>query len=132
VDIQKPNVDRRKYERFSIDYPISYALKNRDDIATGMAMNLSEGGLLAYCFDRIHVGCELDLEMFYAFELQFTALNTEARIVWKDIIETGESIEYQYGIEFTRMDKTEKNRLRRLLASMDPAACYALKGHAYL
>jgi c-di-GMP-binding flagellar brake protein YcgR len=131
VDTQNTGNDRRKYERFAIDYPISYALKNRDDIATGMAVNLSEGGLLAYCFERILVGSELDLEMFYAFELQFTSLNAEAKIVWKDIVETGESIEYQYGIEFTRMDETEKDRLHRLLASIDDAGCYAPKGHAY-
>jgi hypothetical protein len=64
------------------------------------------------------VGTELSLEMFYTHEFQFTALNTEARIVWKDLTETREAIEYQYGLEFIRMDPREKSKLRRLLASM--------------
>jgi hypothetical protein len=85
-----------------------------------MAMNLSEGGLLAYFFDRIGIGTKLDLEMFYTHELQFTGLNTQARIVWKDIVETSEAIEYQYGIEFIKMDREDKIKLRSLLASMKP------------
>jgi hypothetical protein len=72
------------------------------------------------------VGAELGLEMFYTFELQFTCLTVDARIVWKDIIETSEAIEYQYGLEFMGMDQGEKNRLRRLLASIDSTQSFPL------
>lgn len=124
MGIPKTEVDRRRFDRFLVDNPISYILKSSNEISTGMAMNLSEGGLLANFFDRINVGSELDLEMFYIFELQFTSLNVQARIVWKDIMETSEAIEYQYGIEFLGMDREEKTRLRKLLASMKPAYRY--------
>ena len=124
MDIQKAGADRRRFDRYLVDYPISYNLKNINDISTGLAMNLSEGGLLACFFDRIGVGAKLDLEMFYAFELQFTCLTVEAKIVWKDIMETSEAIEYQYGLEFIGMDPRERTRLRRLLASMNPDPCY--------
>ena len=124
MGIQKSGAERRRFDRYWVDYPISFNLRNNDKISTGMAMNLSEGGLLACFFDRFSVGAELDLEMFYAFELQFTCLTVEARIVWKDIMETSEAIEYQYGLEFTGMEAHEKTRLRRLLASMDPDPSY--------
>jgi len=124
VDTQKPGGDRRRFDRYWVDYPISFNVKDNNEISTGMAMNLSEGGLLVCFFDRFSVGSELDLEMFYAFELQFTCINVEARIVWKDIMETSEAIEYQYGLQFVGMDSGEKIRLRRLLASMDPDQCY--------
>jgi hypothetical protein len=132
VDIQKAGADRRRFDRYLVDYPISYNLKNINDISTGLAMNLSEGGLLACFFDRIGVGAELDLEMFYAFELQFTCLTVEAKIVWKDIMETSEAIEYQYGLEFTGMDQHQRNRLRRLLASMDSTQFYPLNGQTVM
>ena len=118
VEIQKPEVERRRGDRFHVDYPISYALRSSSEISAGKAANLSEGGLLAYFFDRISVGTELDLEMFYTFGFQFTSLNAQARIVWKDIWETGEGIEYQYGIQFLRMDREEKIKLSKLLASI--------------
>ncbi|NIQ37765.1 MAG: hypothetical protein GTN81_04150 [Proteobacteria bacterium] len=118
MDSQHPDIERRRFERFLVDYPISYVSQNRAEISTGMAVNISEGGLLAYLFDRIGVGEELDLEMFYASELQFTALSAQARIVWKDVIETSEAINYQYGIKFTRMDKKERIKLAKLLASV--------------
>ena len=132
VNIQKTGADRRRFHRYRVDYPISYNLKNINDISTGMAMNLSEGGLLACFFDRISVGAELDLEMFYTFELQFTCLTVEAKIVWKDIMETSEAIEYQYGLEFTGMDQHERNRLRKLLASMHSSQCYPLSGQTVM
>jgi len=118
VQIQKPEVERRRGDRFDVDYPISYALRSNSEISAGKAVNLSEGGLLAYFFDRISVGTELDVEMFYTFGFQFTSLNAQARIVWKDIWETGEGIEYQYGIQFLRMDREQKIKLSKLLASI--------------
>jgi len=124
VDTQKPEINRRRFDRFLVDYPISYNLKESGQTDTGVAMNLSEGGLLASFFDRLSVGSELDLEMFYAFDLQFTSFNVEARIVWKDILETSEAIQYQYGIEFTNMGKEDKARLRKLLASMGSTTSY--------
>jgi hypothetical protein len=127
VDTQKPDIERRRSDRFLVDYPISYVSNNSREISTGMAVNLSEGGLLAYLFDRISVGEELDLEMFYVSELQFTALNAQARIVWKDIIETSEAINYQYGIKFTRVDKKERIKLAKLLASVQSAYPYPTK-----
>lgn len=124
MDIQKLEVDRRRFGRFPVDYPISYILKTNSETLTGKAVNLSEGGLLAYFLDRIGIGTELDLEMFYVLELQFTALSTRARVVWKDIVETSEAIEYQCGIEFTEMDREEKARLCKLLGTMKPIDRY--------
>jgi hypothetical protein len=120
VEPQTPEAERRRHTRFPVDYPISYALTDHSEISTGMAMNLSQGGLLACLFDRWGIGTELDLEMFYTYDFQFTALKTQARIVWKDILETTEVIQYQYGIEFTGIDMEERNKLRQLLASMKP------------
>ncbi len=114
----KPGVDRRRCDRISVDYPLSYTPKCSGEISAGIAVNLSEGGLLGCLFDRISVGTILDLEMFYTFGLQFTSLNVEGRIIWKDIWETAEAIEYQYGIEFLRMDGMEKAKLFELLASL--------------
>ncbi len=124
VEIEQPGSNRRRFDRFLVDYPISYLPESGDEISTGMAVNLSEGGLLAYLFDRLSVGTELDLEMFYASELQFTSLSALARIVWKDIVETREAIEYQYGIEFLKMDREEKIKLYRLLAAIEPSYPY--------
>ena len=124
MDVQKSDIDRRRFHRYVVDYPISYNLKDQPELFTGIAMNLSQGGLLACFFDRIHVGSELDLEMFCTLELQFTSLNVLARIAWKDIMETSEAIEYQYGLEFIRIDREEKNKLLRLLTSINPAFSY--------
>ena len=124
MDVQKSGIDRRRFYRYSVDYPISYNLKDQPELYTGIAMNLSEGGLLACFFDRIHIGSELDVEMFYTHELQFTSFNVLARIVWKDIMETSEAIEYQYGLEFIRMDREEQDKLLRLLTSINPAFSY--------
>ena len=126
MNVQKPGIERRRYPRFPVEYPISYAEKPGLGVSTGMAMNLSEGGLLAYFHDRMTVGTELDLEMFYTYRHQFTSLNTEARIVWKDIVETSEAIQYQYGIEFTGMDPQERVRLRNLLGSIGPPHYHVL------
>ena len=124
MDVQKSDIDRRRFHRYPIDYPISYNLKDQPELFTGLAMNLSQGGLLACFFDRIHVGSELDLEMFCTLELQFTSLNVLGRIAWKDIMETSEAIEYQYGLEFIRIDREQKNKLLRLLTSINPAFSY--------
>jgi c-di-GMP-binding flagellar brake protein YcgR len=124
MDIQKSGIDRRRFHRYFVDYPISYSLKDQPQLFTGIAMNLSEGGLLACFFDRIHIGSELDVEMFYTHELQFTSFNVQAQIVWKDIMETSEAIEYQYGLEFIRMDREEQDKLLRLLTSINPAFPY--------
>ena len=132
MDIQKLGIDRRRFDRFLVDYPVSYNLKSSTVISTGIAMNLSEGGLLAYFFDRINIGSELDLEMFYTSEFQFTSLIVEARIVWKDIIETSEAIEYQYGIEFIRMDREKRTRLHELLASKNPTRSHHCTENAFL
>jgi len=125
VEAVKSAVDRRRSKRFLVNYPVSYVLEKNREVSAGMAVNLSEGGLLACFFDRISIGAELDLEMFYAHELQFTALSAQARIVWKDIMETSEAIEYQYGIEFMKMDREEKTRLYSLLASINPTHAYS-------
>lgn len=125
MEATRPEAERRRCDRISVDYPISYVLEDHGVVFTGMAVNLSEGGLLGYFFDRMSVGTQLNLEMFYIHELQFTALNTQGRIVWKDIMETSEAIEYQYGIEFTKMGREEKARLCNLLTSMKPSRSYS-------
>jgi c-di-GMP-binding flagellar brake protein YcgR len=127
----KREVERRRFDRFPVELPISYALVSTSDVSTGMAVNLSEGGLLGYFLDRIGIGTELDLEVFYTYQCQFTALSAQARIVWKDIIETTEAIEYQYGMEFTEMEKGQKSKLRKLLASIKPTSPYLLRKNLY-
>jgi len=127
MDVDKPTADRRRFYRFPVDYPISYTSEHSHDISTGMTVNLSEGGLLACLFDRISVGTQLDLEMFYTSELQFTSLSAQAKIIWKDITEIREAIEYQYGIEFIKINRGEKAKLCKLLDSIRPAYHYPLK-----
>jgi len=58
VDTQKPGGDRRRFDRYWVDYPISFNVKDNNEISTGMAMNLSEGGLLVCFFDRFSVGLD--------------------------------------------------------------------------
>ena len=109
-------VERRRYPRYSIEFPLIYSvMEEKPDSRWGLATDVGEGGILVYLRERIKIGAILKIETFYPGKLAFTKISATAKLVWSGLAANGRFGKHRYGLQFESIPKGDLNKLRILL-----------------
>lgn len=108
-------VEKRRYPRYTVEFPLDYARVEDKEIYGGMVANVSEGGLLVYLPQRMELGTVLKIEILYVQGLEFNTIKALAKIVWSDLAAKESWGEYRYGLQFLQVEEEDFARLMNLL-----------------
>lgn len=111
------NFERRRYPRFSIDLPIEYYRLNLKEKRQGRAGNISEGGLMVYFPERMDIGQQLRIKVFFPNEAKLVSLELVGEVVWVDI-PLGNEVEPRCGLKFIEVSPEDLKRLRDFLNNL--------------
>jgi c-di-GMP-binding flagellar brake protein YcgR len=112
------NFERRKHPRFNIDLPIEYHLIDSSVGQLGRAMNVSEGGLLAYLPDHLEIGQHLQLKLFFPSGSQLTVIEMLTEVVWGDIPLGKDGGDYRSGLRLVEISSEDLQKLKTFLRSL--------------
>ncbi len=108
------NFERRRYPRFSIDLPIEYYRLPSPEKKQGRVSNISEGGIMIYLPEKLDIGRQLRVKVFFPAESNLTAMEVIGEVVWIDIcLEEGN--EYRCGLKFIEVCPDDLKRLKNFL-----------------
>ena len=111
------NFEKRRYPRFEVDLPFEYA-RSDSVINHGEALNASEGGLLVYFPEKVEVGQDLSLKLFFSPGFEFNTIEALVKVVWVDFHLAEEWGDYRAGVMFVDISPGEMEKLRIFLGSL--------------
>ena len=111
------NFEKRKHPRFNVDLPIEYA-RSDSVINHGEALNASEGGLLVYFPEKMEVGQNLLLKLFFSSGFEFNTIETLVKVVWVDVHLAEDWGDYRAGVTFVDISPGDLEKLRIFLGSL--------------
>ncbi|MCX8116507.1 MAG: PilZ domain-containing protein [Desulfobacterota bacterium] len=112
------NLERRKYPRFSIDLPIEYQTLNSSSTRTGRALNASEGGLLVYLPEKMKIGQQLALKLFFHYGAHMNVVEIIGEVVWIDLHLEKDWGDYRTGLKFVDISPDHLQRLKDFLYTL--------------
>lgn len=108
------NFERRRYPRFSIDLPIEYYRLPSSEKRQARVSNISEGGIMIYVPEKLEIGQQLRVKIFFLAEPNLTAMKVIGEVVWIDLcLEEGN--EYRSGLKFIEVSADDLKRLKNFL-----------------
>jgi c-di-GMP-binding flagellar brake protein YcgR len=111
------NFEKRKYPRFNVDLPVEYARSNLF-VKHGRAVNMSEGGLLLYLPERLELGQQLVLKLFFPSGTALETIETLVQVVWTDIHLAKDWGDYRTGVCFADISTEDLDKLMSFLRSL--------------
>jgi len=112
------NFERRKHPRFNVDLPIEYTRMESPLRQTGRTLNASEGGLLIYFPERMEIGQQLRVKLYFSVDSDLESVECLVEVVWMDI-HLGESWgDHRSGVKFVDVSSDDLNKVRKFLNSL--------------
>jgi c-di-GMP-binding flagellar brake protein YcgR len=112
------NFERRKHPRFNVDLPVEYYRMDLVFRQTGRAINASEGGLLIYFPERMEIGQQLRMKLYFSVGSDLESVECSVEVVWVDI-HLGEGWgDYRSGVKFVDVSLEDVNKIRKFLKSL--------------
>jgi c-di-GMP-binding flagellar brake protein YcgR len=112
------NFERRKHPRFNVDLPVEYTRVESTLRQTGRALNASEGGLLIYFPERMEIGQQLRVKLYFSVGTDLESVECFVEVVWVDI-HLGESWgDHRSGVKFVDVSSEDLNKIRKFLKSL--------------
>ena len=115
----RADLERRRHPRFSIHFPIEYWQIDKFRSRPGLAINISEGGLLLQLFERLEIGQVVGLTLFITSGLDLDAIEALAQVevLWQGI-DVGEDAAYPVGVKFVDISPEDMDKMRALLKAL--------------
>jgi len=111
------NLERRRYRRFPIRLPIEYYRADSPINQTGQALDASEGGLQILFPEKMEIGQNLNLKLFFSSDSGLNTIEMLAEVVWINTrLSEGEK-NYQSGVRFINISLEDMTKLKNFLAS---------------
>lgn len=108
------NFEKRRYPRFSIDLPIEYYRLPSSEKRQARVSNISEGGIMIYVPEKLEIGQQLRVKIFFLAEPNLAAMEAIGEVVWIDLcLEEGN--EYRSGLKFIEVSADDLRRLKNFL-----------------
>ncbi len=108
------NFEKRRYPRFSVDLPMEYTW--RDLVAKeGRVINVSESGLLVYCAERMEIGQDLRLKLFFPSGSELNMMEIVNKVVWMDVYKGKDWGDYRSGVKFVDISPMDVDKLKSFL-----------------
>ena len=94
------NLERRKYRRFPIDFPVEYWRINISKSRLGQTGDISEGGVLLYLPEKIEVGQNIGVKILIGPELESTSIEALGQVAWNDSHFGKKNFYHRIGLKF--------------------------------
>ncbi len=108
------NFERRRSPRFSVDLPIEYSRLEAAEKNPGRTGNASEGGLMLFLGQKLEVGQDLRIKIFFHSEPRLRSIEVTGRVVWTEIPFAKEG-DYRCGVQFTQIAPEDLAQFRQFL-----------------
>jgi c-di-GMP-binding flagellar brake protein YcgR len=108
------NFERRRSPRFSVDLPIEYSRIEDSEKNPARTGNASEGGLMLFLGQKLEVGQNLKIKIFFHSEPRLHSLEVKGKVAWTEIPFAREG-DYRCGVQFTQIASEDLAQLRQFL-----------------
>jgi c-di-GMP-binding flagellar brake protein YcgR len=108
------NFERRRTPRFSVDLPIEYSRIEAAEKNPARTGNASEGGLMLFLGQKLEVGQDLRIKIFFHSEPRLHSLEVKGKVAWTEIPFAKEG-DYRCGVQFTQITPEDLVQLRQFL-----------------
>lgn len=125
------NFESRKHPRFSINLPMEYYQSDSTLSHKGRTINASEGGLLIYSPERLEIGQQLKLKLFFCFDAEMDSMEASVQVIWIDT-PLGEEEYYRSGVKFVEFAPEGMERLRNFLKNLSTLRNSPVKEEKFL
>ncbi len=113
------NFERRKNARFSVDLPVEYfqIKETPQPPGSGHTGNASEGGLMLFLSEKLEVGQNLKVKLYFTAEPGLDSIEALAQVVWTELpfVKDGD---YRYGVKFLEITPGDMTRLKKFLEEL--------------
>ena len=76
------SLERRKHKRYLVNLPVEYYRVDSPIASSGQMGNVSEGGLMLYSHEKMEVGQQLRLKIFFSMGPELDKIEALAELVW--------------------------------------------------
>ena len=114
------NFERRKHPRLSVDLPLEYWQINNPKGHPSRTADISEGGLLLYISEKIEIGQNLRVKLFFDVGLKLRTIESQVQVVWKDFC-VGKDGCYRIGVNFIDISPEDMEKLRSFINNLTNA-----------
>ena len=111
------NFERRTYRRFPIRLPIEYYPADSPTNHAGQALDASEGGLQILFPEKMEVGQNLNLKLFFSSQSGLNTIEARVEVVWINTqLDKGEK-QYRSGVRFVNISPENMGKLKNFSES---------------
>ena len=111
------NFERRTYRRFPMRLPIEYYRADSPSHQPGQALDASEGGLQILFPERVEIGQNLKLKLFFSSESQLNTIEMLVQVVWVNTQSAEGERHYQSGVKFVNISPEDMSKLKTFSSS---------------
>jgi c-di-GMP-binding flagellar brake protein YcgR len=112
------NFERRKYRRFSVDFPVEYYRVDKPAGFCDRSLDINRGGLLVYFSERMEIGQHLRLRLFFSIGSELNTIEFLSEVAWVDM-HIGEGWgHYRVGVNFVDISPDDMTKLESFLISL--------------
>ena len=114
------SLERRKHKRYSVNLPAEYHRVDSSIASSGQTGNVSEGGLLLYSQEKMDVGQQLRLKIFFSLAAEMHEMEALAEIAWVGTLLEEKWGSHSHGVKFVRMSPEDRAKLEEFLKTITP------------
>lgn len=108
-------LDRRRHRRFTVNLPIEYYRVDSPINQTGQALNASEGGLQILFPEKIEVGQNLKLSLFFSSDSELTIIQMVVEVVWVNTQLGEDEKHFRSGVRVVDVSPEDMAKLKNFL-----------------
>lgn len=110
--------EKRKYPRVSANFPVKYSTTD-SFFKSARAANASEGGLLVCLPEKMHIGQQLALKLFFPSCSGLNIVETVVQVIWMGIrLRKNWTWDYRTGVKFEDISTKDMTTYKNFLTDL--------------
>ena len=112
--------EKRRHPRVSADFPVKYSTTD-SFFKSARVANASEGGLLVCLPEKMQIGQQLALKLFFPSCSGLNIVETVVQVIWMAIrLRKDWTWDYRTGVKFEDISPGDRATLKNFLTSLAP------------
>jgi hypothetical protein len=109
--------EKRKHPRIPLRLPTEYSISGTTRGRICHTLNIAEGGLLLCLPEKLPVGQQVKIEVFYYFDYELDRFEATGKVVWVEPLRDS-PLEYFGALEFVNLSPCDFEKLRAFLGKI--------------
>ena len=114
------SLERRKHKRYLVNLPVEYYRVDSPIASSGQMGNVSEGGLMLYSHEKMEVGQQLRLKIFFSTGPELDKIEALAELAWVAPLVEEKWGSHSWGVKFVEMSSEDRTKLEEFLKTITP------------